>query len=144
MKQAKQQETVTQAQIDKLLHFLALFDVPGRTFIENWGGGKETGDGAITMLYPIYPDDVLDFYHLAGQPCWADYDYDPWETGQMLADEAFIEQATLAQIKTMLTYCVRGERFCDGHWAAMLESGKIVALLKRLRVLREQASAPEP
>jgi hypothetical protein len=35
----------------------------------------------------------------------------------------------------MLTYCVRGERFCDGHWAAMLESGRVVAILRRLRVL---------
>jgi hypothetical protein len=38
----------------------------------------------------------------------------------------------------MLTYCVRGERFSDGHWAAMLESGRIVALLKRLRALRQE------
>ena len=51
---------------------------------------------------------------------------------------AFIQRATLAEIKTMLTYCVRGERFGDGHWAAMLESGKIVALLNRLRVLRDE------
>jgi hypothetical protein len=38
----------------------------------------------------------------------------------------------------MLTYCVRGERFGDGHWAAMLETGKIVAILQRLRMLREE------
>ena len=34
--------------------------------------------------------------------------------------------------------CVRGERFSDGHWAVMLSSGKVVALLKRLRELRDQ------
>ena len=38
----------------------------------------------------------------------------------------------------MLTYCVRGERFGDGLWAHMLEMGKIVFLLKRLQVLRDQ------
>ena len=53
----------------------------------------------------------------------------------MLQDDAIIQRATLAEIVTMLTYCVRGERFGDGHWAAMLESGRIVALLKRLRAL---------
>ena len=56
----------------------------------------------------------------------------------MLQNDALIEQATLEQIKTMLTYCLRGERFSDGHWAEMLRSGRIVAILKRLRVLREQ------
>jgi hypothetical protein len=56
----------------------------------------------------------------------------------MLQDDALIQRATLAEVKTMLTYCVRGERFSDGHWAAMLESGRIVALLKRLHVLRKE------
>ena len=56
----------------------------------------------------------------------------------MLQDDAFVRRATLAEIKTMLTYCVRGERFSDGHWAAVLKSGRIVAILKRLRVLRAQ------
>jgi len=125
-------------QIDELLSFLPLFDVPDRTFVERWAGGEETASGAITMPFPIYPEDVLRFYQLAGQPCWSDYDYEPRVAAQMLRDEALIHNATLAQIKTMLTYCVRGERFGDGHWAVMLESGKIVALLERLRVLREQ------
>ena len=56
----------------------------------------------------------------------------------MLEDEAHIQSATLAEVKTMLTYCVRWERFSDGQRAAMLASGKLVALLERLRVLREQ------
>ena len=55
----------------------------------------------------------------------------------MLADEAFISRATLGELKTMLAYCVRGERFCDGHWEAILRSGRVVALLRRLAVLTE-------
>lgn len=133
----KRHETITPRQIDELLCFLPLFTVPGRTFVESVGGGQDTGDGAITIPYPIYAEDVLAFYRLAGQPCWSDYSYRPREAVRMLADEAFIRRATLAEVKTMLTYCVRGERFGDGHWAAMLESGKIVALLERLRVLRD-------
>jgi hypothetical protein len=53
----------------------------------------------------------------------------------MLRDGVLIGRATLAEIKMMLTYCVRDERFSDGLWAALLESGRIVAILKRLRVL---------
>lgn len=125
----------TLAQIDEPLRFLPLFDVPDRTFVESWGGGEKTESGAITMPYPVYPEDVLEFYRLAGQPCWSDYDYVPTEAGRMLQDDAFIRRATLAEIVTMLTYCVRSERFSDGHWAAVLESGRIVAILKRLRAV---------
>ena len=133
-------EPVTTIEIDELLRFLPLFDVPDRDFVESWGGGEKTESGAITMPYPVYPNDVLEFYRLAGQPCWSDYDYQPREAAQMLEDDAFIRGATLSEVKTMLTYCVRGERFSDGHWAAMLESGRIVALLKRLRELRDQSA----
>ena len=61
------------------------------------------------------------------------------QAGRMLEDKELIEAADLSQIRTMLTYCVRGERFADGHWAQMLESGRIVALLRRLAVLRDEA-----
>ena len=38
----------------------------------------------------------------------------------------------------MLTFCVRGERFCDGHWAAMIEGGQVRRLLERLAELKAQ------
>jgi hypothetical protein len=52
------------------------------------------------------------------------------------SDEA-IASATLAEVKTMLTFCVRGERFCDGHWGAVIGQGRIGAILRRLEQLRE-------
>jgi hypothetical protein len=39
-------------------------------------------------------------------------------------------------LKTMLTYCVRGESFCDGHMAAMIEKNKIRLILERLKEIR--------
>ncbi len=54
----------------------------------------------------------------------------------MLENEDIVKTASLAQVKTMLTYCVRGERFCEGHWAAMIEQGHIRRLLERLLELR--------
>jgi ADP-ribosylglycohydrolase len=130
----------TLAQIDALLRFLPLFDVPDRDFVERWAGGEKTESGATTVPYPIYPEDVLAFYQLAGQPCWSDDDYEPVKADQMLEDDALIRGATMSEVKTMLTYCVRGERFSDGHWAAMLRMGRIVALLKRLRILRDRSN----
>ena len=133
-----EEDSITPERIDELLRFLPLFDVPGREFIEKWAGGEKTRDGAIIRPYPVYPQDVKDFYHLAGQDCWSDYDYEPQGASKMLQDDEFIRTATVENIKTMLTYCVRGERFCDGVWAEMLRSGRIVAILKRLQVLKGQ------
>jgi hypothetical protein len=127
--------------MDELLQFLPRFEVPNREFVKEWGGGEATPDGkAIQVPYPIYCDDVHEFYRLAGQTHWSDFGYNPREAHTMLSQDAFIATASLDQIKTMLTYCVRGERFADGHWAHMLESGRIVALLRRLAVLRDKAA----
>jgi hypothetical protein len=54
----------------------------------------------------------------------------------MLDDTNLVAKATLEQVKTMLTFCVRGERFCDGFWEGILEEGKFTALLKRLKFIR--------
>src|SRR6185503_12735484 len=62
----------------------------------------------------------------------ADYNYNPDQGYQMLKDEHLIKTASLSQIKTMLTFCVRGERFADGHWGEMIEKGHVRRLLERL------------
>lgn len=129
--------SLTRVRIDELLQFLPRFEAPDRVFIQRWAGGKEGPDGARTMPYPVYADDVQAFFRLAGQPWWSDYGYHPARAREMLEDDAFVARATLAEVKTMLTYCVRGERFADGFWAAMLEQGRVVALLRRLAVLRD-------
>lgn len=57
----------------------------------------------------------------------------------MLADVQRVKRATLAEIKTLLTFCVRGERFSDGFWASMITEGHVRRLLERLRHLRAGA-----
>lgn len=126
--------------MDELLRFLPVFEIPNRQYVKDWGGGETTAEGAITVPYPIYCDDVLEFYTLAGQTHWSDFDYNPREAYDMLSDDECISTASLDELRTMLTYCVRGERFADGHWAHMLESGRIVALLRRLAALRNEVA----
>ena len=53
----------------------------------------------------------------------------------MLDDDGTVKTADLDQIKTMLTHCVRGERFCTGHWAAVIENGYVHRLLKGLKCI---------
>ena len=69
---------------------------------------------------------------------WLDYEYNPEQAYQMLRDENLVKTASLSQIKTMLTFCVRGERFSDGYWAAMIEKGYIRRLLERLNEIKSE------
>ncbi len=103
-----------------------------------WQPAREH-DGVLTLGYPGYAPVVQEFITEASRECWCDQAYVPAEAGAMLEDEDLVRHATLEQIKTMLTYCVRGERFCDGHWAAMIENGHIRRLLTRLGELAESA-----
>jgi hypothetical protein len=130
-------DLLTRQQIAQLLRFLPLFEAPGRVFVSQWGGGEGTDDGGITAPYPVYADDVREFFQLASKPCWADREYVPAEAAKLLQNDALIQTATLEQVRTMLTYCVRAERFGDGSWEALLRSGRITAILQRLAVLQE-------
>jgi hypothetical protein len=126
---------LTPERVDELLRFLPLFRKPGRRFSE-WVGGGRSPDGTITMPHPVYTADVQEFFRLASQPWWCDREYQQRKVSNMLRDDHAIAAASIELVKAMLTFCVRGERFCDGHWEAMLESGRIQALLQRLEVLR--------
>ena len=125
----------TSQEIKELVAFLPRLYTEGFTPIERWGGGTKGQDRVFTMPWPEYNKVVEEFFRVASSECWIDYDYSPEDAGRMIENDDFIKTADLAQIKTMLTYCVRGERFCDGHWAAMIERGYVRRLLQRLAEL---------
>ncbi len=138
----KQERTPTLQEIEALVAFRPQLYAEGFTPIVRWGGGTKEPNSAITMPWPEYNPAVTQFFAVASQPCWCDYSYRPDEAGRMLEDPSVVANASLAQIKTMLTFCVRGERFCDGHWAAMIEQGHIRRLLQRLEVLQAAETPP--
>ena len=128
---------ITLEHMDELLAYLPVLEKPGRGFVKEWAGGVKTSAGDLTVPFPVYEDDVVEFFTLAGEPRWCDYDYDPGRTGELIKNPEVIKKASLELIKTMLTWCVRGERFTDGHWEQVLKKGWVQALLKRLRELRD-------
>ena len=125
-------------EIDELLAFLPRLTAEEFAPIREWGGGEKQADGAYVMPWPRYEKVVKEFFEAASHECWSDYNYDIEQAGSMLEDEQRVRRASLDEIKTMLTFCVRGERFCDGHWAAMIEGGEGRRLLERLREIRAQ------
>lgn len=122
--------------IDELLVFLPKLYADGFKALTDMHI-DEYPDGSISFPRAEYDPLVYTFIDVASKSCWTDYQYDPEHTGLMLEGRNLIENASLEQIKTMMTYCVRGERFCEGHWGAMIEQGKFKALLERLMQLRE-------
>ncbi|MBL0353981.1 MAG: DUF6508 domain-containing protein [Candidatus Dechloromonas phosphoritropha] len=125
----------TLQEIDALISFLPRLYAQGFTPIRGWGGGTTDENGVITLSWPEYDEVVEEFFRIASRECWSDYAYSPEVAGRMLEDDEVVNTADLAQIKTMLTYCVRGERFCEGHWSAMIEDGDVRRLLQRLAEL---------
>jgi hypothetical protein len=124
--------------IDALVAFLPRLLADGIAPIRDWGGGETDAIGAYVMPWPEYEEVVTEFFRAAGQDCRMDFDYVPEEAGRMLEDHALVRQASLGEVKTMLTYCVRDERFCDGHWGAMIERGNVPRLLERLAEIRAE------
>jgi len=123
--------------IEELTAFLPRLYAEGFVPIVSWGGGEKLKDGSYSMHYPNYDSLVEEFFN-AVRGAWLDYEYDPEQAYQMLKDEQAVKTASLLQIKSMLTFCVRGERFSDGHWGAMIEKGYIRRLLERLNEIKSE------
>jgi len=128
-------------EIEALTVFLPRLYAEGFSPVLSWEGGKRE-DGTFTLPYPRYNSLVEEFFHIAAGDCWVDYEYDPEQAYRMLKDENIVKNASLSQIKTMLTFCLRGERFSDGHWAQMIETGYIRMLLERLNEIKTELLTP--
>ncbi len=68
---------------------------------------------------------------------WVVDPYDINEGNRIADSDNFTEihQADLAKVRRLLTYFVRGERFCDGHGVSMVQKGFLQALIDRLRII---------
>ena len=122
----------TYQEMQALVAFLPRLYAEGFKPVVRWHGGDRGQDGVIHLPYPEYDPLVEDFYRLVASECWLDFGYNPEEAARMIRDEEFVRSASLSQIKTMLTFCLRGERFSDGHWAEMIKGGYIRNILERI------------
>ncbi|MEE4817892.1 DUF6508 domain-containing protein [Pseudomonas alliivorans] len=88
------------------------------------------------QYWPTYFQVVSDFFKAVTKDCWCDTNYPNHRPYDKLESPDYIAQANLADIQTFLTYCSRGERFCDGHHGQMIKEGYVLRVLNRLSVLR--------
>jgi hypothetical protein len=133
----KKTPTPSLQEIEELTAFLPRLYAEGFSPVDSWSGGEKLKDGSFSMPYPNYNPVVEEFFRLVSGS-WLDHEYNPEQAYQMLKDENVVKTASLSQIKTMLTFCVRGERFSDGHWGEMIEKGYIYQLLERLNEIKSE------
>jgi hypothetical protein len=120
--------------IKALTAYLPRLYADGFSPVLRWEGGKQK-DGTFTLPYPNYHPLVEEFFREVSR-AWLDHSYNPEQAYRMLKDEDLIQRASLSEIRTMLTFCVRGERFSDGHWEKMIQKGYIRRLLERLNEIK--------
>jgi hypothetical protein len=129
----------TKAEVIKLISFLPQLYPEGFEPLIQWRGGEENNGGSYNFPYPEYHPAINDFVTEASKKCWCDFQYvqNMKKLEAVLLNVDLVKTFSFSQIRTFLTYCIRGERFCDGHWAAMIERGYIRAILERLKELAE-------
>ena len=128
----------TLTEIKEVLSYLPKLYGEGFSPVIQWEGGRGDGNNVFQAPWPKYHPIVEAFFQTLGKDCWLDFNYNPAEAQKMLSDEIFIKTADLAQIKTMLTYCTRAERFGDGAWEGAIIGGTIRQLLERLDAIRAE------
>ena len=94
-----------------------------------WKEPKKGEDGVIEMRFFLYDEEVNnwinEFYRLKLQ------DYNYLDNARIYRHKK-IEELSLEETLSYLTFIIRGEKFCDGHIAAHLEDGTIEQLCNNL------------
>ncbi len=94
-----------------------------------WNQPKEREDGVIELGFPLYSEEVdnwiEEFYNLK----LSDFNY---LDNYRIYKYKKIEDLSLEETLSYITFIIRGERFCDGHIASYLEDGTIEKLCNNL------------
>jgi hypothetical protein len=123
------------AMVEELLAYLPGFSAPGRQFVRQFQA-EVPGEGEVGVWpHPDYDDDVVAFFMSIGLAPWIDPGYRTSRAEQLIAQPDLLADASYADVRAVLNYCSRGERFCDGYWLDVLQRGVVQAALARLDVL---------
>ena len=94
--------------------------------------------GSTQLPYPDYPEEINKFFATFMNQFWVDTDYANKPVQKWIMDDEFITQASIEQLKSILTGVVRGERFNDGWWQSLLEKGRMEKIVERLEEINKQ------
>ena len=94
-----------------------------------WRKLKEREDGVIELGFPLYNEEVNKWIHEFYRLKLADYNY---LDNVKIYKHKKIEELSLEETLSYLTFIIRGERFYDGHIAYYLGNGTIEKLCNNL------------
>lgn len=123
--------------IRELVAFLPRLYAEGFEPIIGYYGGVHNEDGVYVLPQPMCHELVNEFVDvILKQDCWNDHKYlSSIEKLNLKCKSDIttaIATASLEEMKTLIAYFIRRERFCDGHWGSMIKSGYVRLLLERL------------
>jgi NDP-sugar pyrophosphorylase family protein len=120
---------ITKKEIKELTDFLPLI-YDNKIELSKPYRNADMSDMISGGFYKYHPS-VLTFFELASQDHWKDYQYVDNFSEKMI-EPGKIEEASINQLKTIITWCDRMERFFEGHWEYVIENDIIKRVLKRL------------
>ena len=125
----------TVEEVAELLSFLPGFEDRDEPYATWEGGSHDKESKTIALSYPRYATDVSSFFQVLSEPQWVQFDYMTDRTRELVSDIDKLKDASIDDVKAVLTWCSRGERFCDGLYESALKNGVIQAALRRLSSL---------
>ena len=127
-------DQISNKQIDAILQFLDVFEADD--FVSGqWHSEKGS------MPWFEQSEEVGRFVQALYDNGWiVSFDWTAWqkEAARYVESPELLISADLETIQKLLTTHVRKERFCEGHLAGMFRSGHVVAMLRRLREIRQE------
>ena len=99
-------------------------------------------NGVIIMPHIAYGEVAREFEKAAYEHGWVySFDYITWaqsaEGKRLREDPSAIEVADFDQLRRLLTWYIRAERFCDGALFEAFEKGQILRIVERAAALLE-------
>jgi len=119
-------------QIEQLLTLLKELEAPGAST-----GAWAEGLSPTSMPMMLFSELGLRFYPALYDCGFVSAEADQERGRAVLEDPEVLRSATLPDICGALTFLARGERFCEGLIEDAFQSGKIVAVFRRLKQLSE-------
>ena len=124
--------------IDRILSFLPLFDVCGRTFILNGPDGRPDYRYLHMVPFPAYEDYTQAFFREASRPCWQVNLEEPDAVASIVYCECEIALTGLGDVQRMITWCVTSGKGLPNHRQMLAEDGRLTSILRQLRLIRIQ------
>ena len=121
-------------QIDAIIEYLPIFAKQDYQF------GRWVEQEGQFPYFSFSPEveEFIDTLHKQG--IIIPFDWRSWsaEAERYQRDPAALEAADLMTLRKLLTAHVRADRFMEGHLANVLESGHIIAILRRFKQIRDE------